>query len=342
MCDNGQNRGSRVAATRSRMEDVARLAEVSLITVSRAINQPDKLSPATLAKVRDAIEACGYVPNLVAGSLASNRSRVVAAIVPTIDRSVFSDTVRGLSERLARDGYQLLLGSTGYSLEEEERLVRAFLGRRVDALVLTGTVHSSQTRRLLQDAGIPVVETWELSKYGIDMVVGFSNRKAGAAMGKYLIERGHRALAFVGGSEARSEARFRGFQSLVKAQPGCRLSRFQLPPSAAYAEGREAVRALLEMDPGLDAIFFTNDAIAVGAVMECHRRGIRIPQDLAIAGFADLDIASEIVPSLTSVQVRSASIGEEAGHRIVARLAGESGPQPVTDLGFAIVARESA
>lgn len=324
------------------MEDVAKLAKVSLITVSRAINQPEKLSPATLGRVRKAIEACGYVPNLVAGSLASNRSRIVAAIVPTIDRSVFSETIRGLSERLARGGYQLLLGSTGYSPEEEERLVRAFLGRRVDAIVLTGTVHSPQTRRLLQDAAIPVVETWELSKAGIDMVVGFSNRKAGAAMGKYLIQRGHRALAFVGGSEPRSEARFRGFESAVKSQACHRLSRLQLPPSAAYAEGREAVRALLETDPALDAIFFTNDAIAVGAIMECHRRGIRIPHDLAIAGFADLDIASEIVPSLTSVQVRSASIGEEAGHRILARLAGEPVPKRVTDLGFAIIARESA
>lgn len=324
------------------MEDVAKLAKVSLITVSRAINQPHKLTPATLARVQKAIETCGYVPNLVAGSLASNRSRIVAAIVPTIDRSVFSETIRGLSERLARDGYQLLLGSTSYSAEEEERLVRAFLGRRVDALVLTGTVHTPQTRRLLQDAAIPVVETWELTNDGIDMVVGFSNRKAGAAMGKYLLERGYRALGYVGGSEARSEARFRGFQSAVKSHAGCRLSRLKLAPSAAYAQGREAVGALLEMDPGLDAIFFTNDAIAVGAIMECHRRGIRIPQDLAIAGFADLDIATEVVPSLTSVQVRSGSIGEEAGHRIVARLAGNSEPETVTDLGFAIVARESA
>lgn len=323
------------------MEDVAKLAKVSLITVSRAINQPEKLSPATLARVQKAIDACGYVPNLVAGSLASNRSRIVGAIVPTIDRSVFSDTIRGLSERLSLDGYQLLLGSTGYSADEEERLVRAFLGRRVDALVLTGTVHSPQTRRLLQGAAIPVVETWELTNDGIDMVVGFSNRKAGAAMGKYLIERGHRALAFVGGSEARSEARFRGFQSAVK-HAGCRLSRLKLPPSAAYAQGREAVGALLGMVPDLDAIFFTNDAIAVGAIMECHRRGIRVPQDLAIAGFADLDIATEVVPSLTSVQVRSASIGEHAGQRILARLAGKSEPTSVTDLGFAIVARESA
>ena len=324
------------------MEDVAQLAGVSLITVSRAINQPGKLSPDTLARVRKAIEACGYVPNLVAGSLASNRSRIAAAIVPTIDRSVFSETVRGLSERLARDGYQLLLGTSGYSPKEEERLVRAFLGRRVDALVLTGTVHAPQTRRLLQDAGIPVVETWELTRNGIDMVVGFSNRKAGAAMAGYLLQRGHRAFACVSGSEPRSEARFRGFQAAVNAHPGCRLTRLQLPPSAAYVQGREAVGALLEMDARLDAVFFTNDAIAVGAIMECHRRGIRVPQDLAIAGFADLDIAREIVPSLTSVAVHSASIGEAAGQRILARLAGETEPEKVTDLGFTIVARESA
>lgn len=174
------------------------------------------------------------------------------------------------------------------------------------------------------------------------MVVGFSNREAGAAMAGYLLPRGHRALACVGGSEPRSEARFRGFEGVVKARAGCRLTRLKLPPSAAYVQGREAVGALLEMDARLDAIFFTNDAIVVGAIVECHRRGIRIPQDLAIAGFADLDIAREVVPSLTSVAVHSASIGETAGQRILASLAGEAEPEKVTDLGFTIVARESA
>ena len=146
-----------------RMEDVARAAGVSAITVSRALNAPDKLSPATLRAVRAAIERLRYVPNLTAGSLASNRSRTVAVIVPTVNSSIFSDTIDGLAQALASHRYQLLLGQTNYRLEEESALVQAFLGRRVDGLVLTGVNHARGVRSSILRAGIPVVETWDLS-----------------------------------------------------------------------------------------------------------------------------------------------------------------------------------
>jgi LacI family gluconate utilization system Gnt-I transcriptional repressor len=323
------------------MEDVAQLAQVSLITVSRVINQPDKVSPATRQRVEAAIKAVGYVPNLVAGSLASNKSKIVAALVPTLDRSVFSGTLRGLSERLAQEGYQLLLGSTGYSLQTEEQLVRTFLGRRVDALVLTGVAHTPTTRRMVMDAGIPVVETWELGAKGLDMLVGFSNRDAGAAMAKYLLSKGHRVLGFVGGQEPRSEARLAGFEHAAQQQRSL-VQSVTLITGASYAAGREALTELLQSRPRPDAIFFSNDALAVGALMECRRRGIRVPQDLAIAGFANLDIAEEIVPALTTVQVEALAIGTQAAEMILQRLSGEKPAAMRKDLGFSIVVRDSA
>lgn len=142
------------------MEDVARAAGVSMVTVSRSLNMPEKLAPATLAVVRATIERLRYVPNLTAGSLASNRTRIVAAIVPTIANSIFSDTIDGLAKALAQHRYQLLLGQTQYRAAEEAELVDAFLGRRVDGLVLTGVKHARGVRTRLQRAGIPVVETW--------------------------------------------------------------------------------------------------------------------------------------------------------------------------------------
>ncbi|CAN0422206.1 unnamed protein product, partial [Phaeothamnion confervicola] len=160
------------------MEDVARLARVSMITVSRAINQPDKVAPKTRARIEAAIARLGYVPNLTAGSLASNRSRIIGAIVPTIDNSIFAETVRGLSEKLEAAGYQLLLGQTAYRENAEESLVTAFLGRRVDGMVLTGVRHSAATVKRLRAAGVPIVETWDLTKRPIDMLAGFSNREA--------------------------------------------------------------------------------------------------------------------------------------------------------------------
>lgn len=324
-----------------RMEDVAKLAQVSLITVSRVINHPDKVTPATRKRVEQAIKTVGYVPNLVAGSLASSKSKIVAALVPTLDRSVFSGTIRGLSERLAQDGYQLLLGSTGYSLLTEEQLVRTFLGRRVDALVLTGIAHTPATRRMLKDAGIPVVETWEIGDKGLDMVVGFSNQAAGAAMGDYLIGKGHRVLGFVGGQEARSEARLKGFEQAARSHKQIIVKSVTLTEGASYAAGREALLELLKLRPKPDALFFSNDALAVGALMECQRRGIRVPQDLAIAGFANLDIAEEVVPALTTVQVQAASIGTCAAEMILQRLSGQSTSSARLDLGFSIVERES-
>ena len=325
-----------------RMEDVARIARVSMITVSRAINLPDKVAPKTRARVMAAIAKIGYVPNLTAGSLASNKSRIIGAIVPTIDNSIFAETVRGLTETLAAGGYQLLLGQTGYDTGVEESLVATFLGRRVDGMVITGVRHSALTRKRLAQAGIPVVETWDLTRDPIDMVVGFSNRTAGREIARYLLAKGHRRFGFAGGDDDRTRSRLAGFAAALKQVKGTRLTRVILPAGTSFQGGREALGELLEQDARLQAIFCSNDALAVGALMECRRRAIRVPQDLAIAGFADLDIAAEVEPTLTSVQVRSRTIGEEAANMLLARLRGESVTAAVRDLGFVVVPRASA
>lgn len=324
------------------MEDVAKLARVSMITVSRTINQPDKVAPKTRARVEAAIRKLGYVPNLSASSLASNRSRIVGAIVPTIDNSIFAETVRGLSEALEAAGYQLLLGQTGYRSNAEEALVTAFLGRRVDGMVLTGVTHSAPTIKRLKSASIPVVETWDLTAKPIDMLAGFSNLEAGRAIATYLCGKGYRRLGFVGGAEDRTRARFAGFDAVVRATPGASVTRVELDAGTSFSGGRLALAELLARDPAPQAVFFSNDALAMGGLMECHRRGIRVPQDVAIAGFANLDIAAEASPALTSVHVGSRRIGEEAARLLLARLSGKAVPQRVRDTGFEVVARESA
>ena len=324
------------------MEDVARLAGVSMMTVSRAIREPAKVALATRARVTAAITKLGYVPNLNAGSLASQRSGIVGAIVPTIDNSIFAATMRGLTDTLAAAGYQVLLGQTAYDANTEDALVAAFLGRRVDGMVITGVEHSALTRRRLRKAGIPVVETWDLTPNPIDMVVGFSNRDAGRAIARYLLDQGYLRLGFVGGDDDRTLLRLAGFAAAVKRVKGARLVRAMLPAGTSFGGGREALGLLLAQERGLQAVFCSNDALAVGALMECRRRGIQVPQDLAIAGFADLDIAAEIEPALTSVQVRSRTIGEEAANMLLARLRGEPLEATVRDLGFMVVPRKSA
>ncbi len=332
----------RTAAAPARMEEVARAAGVSPVTVSRALNHPQQLAPETLAAVRSAIDRLRYVRNLTAGSLASNRSRIVGAIVPTLASSLFSDTLNGLSEALHDQGYQLLLGQTGYQASEEAALVRAFAGRRVDGIVLAGMARARGVRAALRRAAVPVVETWDLPARPIDMAVGFSNRDAGRAAGWHLVDRGYKRLAFAGGSDDRSQARLLG---LIDAAAQRGLSAplvWHLPNPSTIADGAAAITRLLTDEPELDAVFFSNDMLAAGAAAECARRGWAVPSRVALMGFADLPIAAVFEPALSTVQVRAREIGRCAGDLLLRRLAGAARPAArIVDLGFSVVHRGS-
>src|SRR6187399_1105326 len=179
------------------LDDVARLAKVSPITVSRALNNPSQLSPETLERVQKAVERTGYVPNRLAGGLASARSRLVVAIVPTVAGLVFLETVQALTDALAAGGYDVVLGQSGYDGRREDDLLDAIIGRRPDGVVLTGVMHSPHGRKRLAAAGIPVVETWDLTPTPIDMLVGFSHEKVGAAAADYLVSRGVKRPAII-------------------------------------------------------------------------------------------------------------------------------------------------
>jgi LacI family gluconate utilization system Gnt-I transcriptional repressor len=333
-------RKRRAAPDSVRMEDVAREAGVSAITVSRALNAPDKLAPQTLRAVRAAIDRLRYVPNLTAGSLASKRSRTVAVIVPTVANSIFSDTIDGLAQALSPQRYQLLLGQTNYRLDEEVALVQAFLGRRVDGLVLTGVNHARGVRSSVLRAGVPVVETWDLSERPIHLLVGFSNRAAGAAAARYLLGKGHARLGYIGGGDDRSVARLQGFkQAATEAGVGEVASALVSLPAAPSDAGKALAELMATARPR--AIFCSNDMLAAGALFECARRRIRVPQDLAIMGFADLPIAAITEPRLTSMQVRAEAMGFRAGEMLLTHLQGTKAAERVVDLGFAVVERDS-
>jgi LacI family transcriptional regulator, gluconate utilization system Gnt-I transcriptional repressor len=179
------------------LQDVAKLAGVALITASRAINAPDAVSLAVRTKVQLAVERTGYVPNRMAGSLASNRSRVIAAMVPSTVMSVFMETVETLNSALFDKGYQLMLGQSGYSVEREEALLEAVIGRRPDGIFLAGVLRPGKARQRLIAAGIPVVETWDLTQTPIDMLIGFSHLEIGRAVAQHLMNQGRQRFALV-------------------------------------------------------------------------------------------------------------------------------------------------
>ncbi|MCC2690245.1 MAG: hypothetical protein K0S21_3048 [Rhizobiaceae bacterium] len=336
-------RRSRAHGT-TRIEEVARIAGVSAITVSRALNRPDKVAEKTRQAIWRAVEKTGYIPNQLAGSLASNRSRTIGVIIPTIVNSIFADKVQGMTDLLAAKGFQLLLANSGYSLEVEAELVTAFVAQRPSGLVITGVTHAPRTRSLLQRAQIPVVETWSIGPEPIDMLVGFSNEAAAYAMVRHLGEAGYRRIALVSApveDNDRAASRVEGYRRAVRELGLADDRRLEREASFSLRNGAAALSNLLAEHDGIDAVFFANDILAAGGLLECQRRGIRVPEDLGIAGFDDVDLAAETVPGLTTVRIPRYEIGARAAAMIMERVAGREPAQKIVDLGFEIVSRGS-
>lgn len=333
------------------MQDVARAAGVSTITVSRALRTPDKVKGATRERVEAAVRALGYVPDQVAGSLSSRESRLVAALVSTLSGSIFASTVDGLAQSLREADHQLLLGTTEYSSASEQALITAALSRRPDGIVLTSGDHTPAARAMLAGAGIPVVEVWELPEHPVDMAVGFSNLEAGRAMTRHLHATGRRRIGFIGGArpvgggegDRRGRLRRQGYEAAL-AELGAGPPRLVAEPAGGpmVERGARDLAALLERWPDTDAVFCSSDSVALGAVSEARRRGIAVPGTLAIAGFGDFEFAGEAGLGLTTVSIPGYAIGTEAGRLLLARKRGETVAQPVLDLGFRIVRRATA
>jgi LacI family transcriptional regulator, gluconate utilization system Gnt-I transcriptional repressor len=323
------------------LADVARLAGVSAITVSRALNTPERVSAEVRERVRQAVERTGYVPNLLAGGLASNRSRLVAALIPTIAGSVFLETVQALTDTLAASGYQLMLGQSGYTGAREDALIDAIVGRRPDGIVLTGVMHSSAGRKRLAASGIPVVETWDLTPTPIDMLVGFSHAKVGEEAVAFLHRRGYRRPAIVTADDERAGRRRAGFEERARALGLRAVPACVVPAPSTLGAGRAALLEVLALDAKTDAVFCSSDVLAQGVLTEALAQGIRVPEELAVMGFGNLQFASDLHPALTTVHVDGAGIGTQAAQFIVDRVEGRDVGEKVRDIGFEIVERGS-
>jgi LacI family gluconate utilization system Gnt-I transcriptional repressor len=319
------------------LHDVAREAGVSLITASRALGNPGVVSDKTIARVLEAVTSTGYIPNLLAGGLKSRRSMTVAGLVPAISVAQFLPTVQALTQALDESGYQLILGQSGYDHSREEKLLNTILSRRPDGIVVTGLVHSQAAREQLQRVGIPVVETWDLSDRPVDMMVGFSHVKVGSAVAGYFLGKGWQRLAIATGDDHRASMRRDGFLAAV----GRAVPIATVPAPSSLELGRRALGEILAQDPKVRAICCSSDGLAQGVMVEAQARGLRVPQDIAICGFGDADFAAHLRPSLTTVHVDGAAIGRRAAQLIIDRCNGQAIAQPVVDLGFRIVERQS-
>ena len=324
------------------MRDVADLAGVGAITVSRVLRTPEKVSEAKRDRVQKAIEELGYVPDNTAGALSSSRSRVFGAIVSTISDSVFASTLDGLSGTLRAAGFELLLTSTGYDPDVEEDALRALLARRPDGIVLTSTSHSAGTSQLLKSLSIPVVEIWQLPSAPLDIAVGFSNFQAGHDMARHLIDSGRKTIAFLGGGcllDARGRRRREGCEDALHAAgmtPITWPNDGQGRPSGIEL-GAAFFDQCLNANPHIDAVMCVSDTVAVGVLCEARRRNLHIPDDLAVSGFGGFEVARPSGFDLTTIEVPGEAIGVASAKALLDPDAARR--KKVIDLGYRLVVR---
>lgn len=327
------------------IHDVARRAGVSIMTVSRAFSAPDLVAAKTLQRVEEAAAAIGYVPHRLAGALRSGVSNLVAAIVPSLENSLFAEFLQGLADGLAPEGMLLTAGDGRHHAANEERLIAEYLGLSPRALVLHETIHAPATAERLKRLPVPVIEVGDMVAEPIQHNISYSNRAAAKGLARHLIERGRRRIAFISLPEersARTAPRRLGYADALE-EAGLPVDPTLLVASeSGFETSAKAARQAILDDPSIDSIIGGGDVFAIGAMFACQRLGRAVPDDIAIASFDDHPICREFTPALTALSIPRREIGL-ATARLIARIGREGGGiDPVRqDLGFTLVARAS-
>ncbi len=306
-----------------RLEDVAARAGVSTATVSRVLNRRASVTEALRNRVLKAVEELGYVPHGAARALASRRSRTIGAIVPTIDNAIFSASLQTMQERLSEFGYMLLLASSDYNLEREQKESQALVEKGVDGLILVGESHLPGIYGLLGKKHVPYVNIWIYNDASPHPCVGFDNYGSAVKLADYLIDIGHRRIAMVAGineGNDRAVGRSTGVRDALARRGLDFHLGFYEERGYSIEEGRKAASAWLSHPSPPSAIMCGNDILALGVLFECLNRGIDVPREISITGYDGLDISGHVRPALTTVHIPSAEMGTLAADYLVARL----------------------
>lgn len=344
---------------RPTIADVALKAGVGQITVSRALRDPERVSASLRRIIDEAVRELNYTPNLNARALASARNELVGVLVPALTANIFTDVLRGLYDGVEETNLRIEVANTRYNRELEERRIIEMLRHQPAGMILSGTDQTPAARRALEAAECPVIQIMDLTNDPIDRVIGFSHVEGGCRMTQHLVDAGYRRIGFLGGYlNDRSNGRVIGHRQALEAAGlydddlVCLLD--AAPPSpepgdpddwirfASPRTGRALLEKALETIPHLDAVFCNNDMLALGVLFECQRRGIRVPDDLGIAGFNDLDIAAAAEPGISSCRTPRWQCGHSAAHAIRSQMDGSTDQPRVVDLGVEVMARGSS
>jgi LacI family gluconate utilization system Gnt-I transcriptional repressor len=305
------------------LKDVAKKAGVSAITVSRVVNDYTGVRANVREKVTAAISELGYIPNRSASILASSRSKLIGVLIPSLSNVVFNDVLRGIYDIVGPANYQVLLADTHYSSIEEERSIRTLLGQSPDGLILTGGEQTDITKAMLKASGVPVVQIMDKVEAPIDINVGFSHFEAGAAVAQSLLAKSYQKIGFIGARmDPRTCDRLAGFKSVLSKAESLDLKRIITNPQpSSVAMGTRLFRELMAVTHGeCDAVFCCNDDLALGALYECKKMHLNVPNQFGVCGFNDIEMAAYAEPALSSVSVNRYQMGKRAMELILERL----------------------
>ncbi|SFA96326.1 transcriptional regulator, LacI family [Poseidonocella pacifica] len=326
------------------LAEVAALAGVSAITVSRAIRQPGIVSEKVKNRVEAAVRELGYVPNPAARLLATGRSNVIGVVIPSITNNVFADVVSGIYDAVEGTDFEVQLGNTRYSPSQEEGLLRIFSSQRPAGLIVAGIDQTAASLDMLASIDCPVVQIMELSADPVGHCVGLSHYEAARHASAHLVEQGYRRVGFLGARmDPRTQRRFSGFREVAEAAgvfDERRVCTTTTPSSVTL--GSQLLADLLAKAPDVDAIFCNNDDLALGALFEAQRRRLSVPDQLGICGFNDLEMVSAAEPAITSVFIPRYQMGRQAVDLVTQGIASDGeNPTEIRDLGFELRARRS-
>lgn len=333
--------GGRPAVT---LAHVAKLAKVSEITVSRILRDVGPVSRSTRERVLAVVEDTGYVPNRVAGTLASAVSNLIGVIIPSLSNIVFADVLRGIDAGLEPSGFRPVIGITGYSSSVEEKLVGSLLAWKPAAMIIVGFDHTQATRRRLEQSGIRIAELMDIDSTPIDLAVGLSHRSAGYATGRHLIERGYRRFGYVGHdweTDRRARLRWEGLCQALGEAGLTLVDQALFDGQSSSQAGRAMLAALLTRTPGLDVVVFSNDDMAAGGVFHCIAAMLTPKRDIALFGFNGLDIGQALPTPLSTILSNRFSIGRVAVEQILSKPIRNDVPNCI-DTGFEILEGETA
>ncbi|MEM8732396.1 MAG: LacI family DNA-binding transcriptional regulator [Pseudomonadota bacterium] len=305
------------------LRDVSEASGVSEMTVSRVLRKRGDVSEATREKVLSAAKELGYVPNKIAGALASSRVNLVAVIIPSLKNMVFPEVLTGINEVLEDTELQPVVGVTDYMPEKEERVLYEMLSWRPSGVIIAGLEHSDAARAMLEAAGIPVVEIMDTDGKPVDAMVGISHRRAGREMAQAILKAGYQHIGFMGTKmplDHRARKRFEGFTEVL-AKSGIEIEdRDFYSGGSALLKGREMTEAMLERSPELDFLYYSNDMIGAGGLLYLLDQGIEVPRQIGLAGFNGVELLQGLPRQLATMDACRLEIGRAAAQIVVSRL----------------------